>query len=241
MAKIISISLLAFALPIWMSAGTLFFKDGSSLSGVKIISISDGDIIIEKDRTKKSFGLRTIKAYYSTDIKSATNSTPDQFAGYRVTVFDIKAPKKGVDSKDKTAKFTLRYNISRKGGSTKTIRVPYFYHYILTNGKDEYSRRQVYSYYVPKQAKPKGKGYDMAAILARLNDFSRPVWHHDRENFHGGLMGRKIEFELRGVKDRKVLAWRLEVWGNSKRLYQKTEVQYPSAKVGKKWWKRLKD
>ena len=220
---------------------TIIFKSGAKISKVKLISIANGMVTIEKDKAQKSYRLKLLKAYYLTDIESSNNAIPDEYAKYKITVFNIKAPKKGTDIKKRTSKFSFGYNISRSKGSSKKIRAPYFYLYILTHGKDEYSHRHIYKYYKPKMAKPKGKSYDVAAILTKLNDFKRPIWHSDRKNLHGGIAGRKIEFPLKGVKSKKVLAWRLEVWGDSELLYQKTEKQYPEVKIGKNWWRRLKD
>lgn len=238
--KKIAVSLL-LGLSVSSMAGTLMFKDGYSLSKVKIISISNGRITIEKDKGRKFYRLNSIKSYYSTDVNLSNTSDPNDYAKYKVTVFNIKAPEKGLNSKKKPTEFTFGYNISRSKSSSKKIRAPYFYLYILTRGKDEYSHRRIYKYYKPKMAKPKGKGYDEAAILAKVNDFKRPIWHADRKNLHGGITGRQVKFSLKGVKNRKVLAWRLEVWGDSGLVYQKDEVQYQDLKVGKKWWSRIRD
>lgn len=231
----------ALALSASSQAGTLMFKNGSVISKVKLISIANGTITIEKDKARKFYNWKTVKAYYSTNISNVNNTAPDDFAKYKVTVFNIKSPKKGVNAKDKTSKFTFGYNVNRSKSSSKRLRSPYFYLYILTRGKDDYSHRHVYRYYKPKSAKPKGKGYDIAAILAKLSNFKRPVWNSDRKDLQSGITGRKVTFYLKGVKERKVLAWRLEVWGDSDIVYQKSEVQYPEYKVGKNWWRRIRN
>jgi len=223
------------------SAGTLFFKDGSSLSGVTIVSISDGKIIIEKSKTRKSYPLKSIKSYYDTDVPTG-GEAPDKCADYKVTILDLKVPKKGVDSKGKTAVVELQYSI-HKDGSGKSIKVPYAYLYVLTRGKDEYSGRKVHFYYLPKQAKPKGKGYDEAAILEKVLDFGRSTWNSDRKNIKGGLNGRVAKFPLKGVGDKKVLAWHLEIWGSKGKLLEKDgkgDFDLKGGHVGKDWWKRLK-
>ncbi|NOY75678.1 MAG: hypothetical protein GXP32_07780 [Kiritimatiellaeota bacterium] len=221
-------------------AGTLFFKNGSIVSKVKLISIANGVVTIEKDKARVFYKLKTVKAYYSTNVTSVGNNDPREFSKYKVVVSNIKAPKKGVDHKNKTSVFTFAYDVNKKSKSLKKIRAPYFYLYVLTTESDEYGHRRVYRYYVPKIAKPKGKGYDEAAIMAKLSDFKRPIWNSDRKDFHGGLSGRKISISLKSVKKRKVLAWRLEVWGDSEMVYQKSEVQYPESRVGKKWWRRIR-
>jgi len=223
------------------SAGTIFFKDGSSLSGVTIVSISDGKMIVEKSKTRKSYPLKSIKAYYGTDV-ATDGGAPDKYAEYKVSVLDLKIPKKGVDAKGKTAVVELQYSI-HKEGKEKAIKVPYAYLYILTRGKDEFSGRKVHFYYLPKKSKPKGKGYDEAAILEKVLDFGRQTWSSDRKNIKGGLNGRTAKFPLKGVGDKKILAWHLEIWGGKEKVVDKSGVgdfDLKGAKVGKEWWKRLK-
>jgi len=223
------------------SAGTIFFKDGTSLSGVTIVSISDGKIIVEKSKTRKSYSLKTVKSYYNTDVPTG-GAAPNKCAKYKVTVLDLKIPKKGVDSKGKTAVVELQYSIHKEGAG-KPIRAPYAYLYILTRGKDEYSGRKVHFYYLPKKSKPKGKGYDEAAILEKVLDFGRPTWNSDRKNIKGGLNGRVAKFPLKGVGDKKILAWHLEIWGDKEKVVEKDgkgDFDLKGASVGKDWWKRMK-
>ncbi len=221
-------------------AGTFFFADGSKISDAEIVSISEGQIIIEKDSVKKTYSLKKIKAYYDSDVDVSRESLPDKYIDYKVTVLDIKVPKKGENSKGKTEYVEVNYSISKKKGDGKKIKVPYFYLHILTTGKDEYSGRQIYQYYTPKQAKPKGKGYDVAAILTRVVDFGRPEWEISRAKARTNLMGKKLKFKLKGIDKRVILAWHLEIWGNEGKIYEKNNVKCPEFGIGKSWWKRLK-
>lgn len=221
-------------------AGTLIFKDGTKISGVDILSISDGQIIIEKDKAKRTYAISKIKSFYGTDVGDTADEVPGEFADYTVKLLDVKMPKKGVDTNGKTAVCEIQYSIARKGES-KRIKVPYFYLFIITPGKNEVSGREVHRYFYPKQAKPKGKDYDEAAIMAKLGEFSRPVWDAETNNIRGKLQGKEITFELSGIKDRPILAWYLEIWGNSEKLESREEdmMQMEGRKVGKNWWKRL--
>ena len=223
-----------------LTAGTLFFKDGKKISEIKIISIADGQIIVEKDKARKSFPTSKIKAYYDADIKAGEEGTPEDYGDYKVTIFDIKVPKRGRNAKKKTEYAEIEYSLTRKGTKGKKFKVPYFYLYILTPGKDDYSDRDIYCYYSPSQAKPKSKGYDAAAILERVLDFGRPEWNLDHIKDRSKLTNKKVKFSLRGVYDRKVLAWHLEVWGNKDKIYEKSGTEYPDEGIGKNWWKRLK-
>jgi len=234
-------TLLAVTFSIELSAGTLFFKDGSKLSDIDIISISEGEIIIEKDKAQKSYAVKDIKAFYNTNIETGGDTDPDKFVDYKISVISIDSPLKGekkVGSKTKTEAFELEYTITKKSGEGKKLKVPYFYLHILTPGKDEFEGRKVYSYYYPKNAKPKGKGYDVAAILAEVLDFGRPEWDIDRAKARTSLMGKKVKIDLKSVGSRKILAWHLEVWGNADKIYEKSRIQFPEAGISKTWWKR---
>lgn len=220
-------------------AGTLIFKDGTKLSGIEIVSINDGEIIIEKDKAKRTYSIKKIKSYYGTDLDDSSDEIPGEFSDYSVKILDVKIPNEGVDSKKKAEDAEIEYSIQKKGKSPR-IKVPYFYLYIITPGKNEVSGRQVHRYFYPKQAKPKGKDYDEAAIMAELNDFGRPNWNTHYRNIKGKLQGNKITFSLKGIGKRKILAWHLEVWGNDSKIVDKTEnmMHFFGSKVHKNWWKR---
>lgn len=229
-------------------AGTIFFKDGTKISGVEIISISDGKVVIEKDKSKRSYAVGKIKSYYGTDIEGGGGEAVGSFSDYKVSIISVDMPKDGYKSKSKkkkkrttTTKCEVEYSISRKGKS-KRIKVPYFYLYVIVPGKDEVSGRSVYRYYYPKHAKPKGKDYDEAAIMKELLDFGRPVWNSDHHRVKGGLHGKKVSFNLSGIKNRKIIAWRLEVWGGDTMVAEKEEKirGLNNKKVGKNWWKSHK-
>ncbi len=222
-------------------SGTIIFNDGTTLAGVEIVSISDGKLIIEKDKARRAYPVSKIRAYYNTDLpESAGGDVMGEYADYSITVLDVKVPKTGVDSKSKTSEIEVEYTISRKDSNPK-IKVPYFYLFVLTPGKDEVSGRQVHTYTYPRQAKGSKKGYDEVAVMKELADFGRPVWHADEQNLMEKISGRKISFSLRGVGKRDILAWHLEIWGNTEKLYEKTEkVMHLDARaVGDNWWKRL--
>ena len=222
-----------------LSAGTIFFKDGTKLSDVKIISISEGEIVLEKSKTRKTYSLRQFKAYYDADIKTGDESSPDKYIDYKVNIINTKVPKRGINSKKKTENFEIQYTISKKSGTGKKLKVPFFYLYILTTGKDDNGARKIYDYYSPSKAKPKGKGYDVASILAKVLDFGRPEINLEHTKARNKLMGKTVKISLKSIGDRKILAWHLEVWGNTKKIYEKTGVEYPEAGIGKHWWKRL--
>jgi hypothetical protein len=236
-----SFSLIAFASVCNLSAGTIFFKDGSKLSDVEIISISEGEIIVEKDKAQKSYDLKLLKAYYNTDIDTGGDTDPKKYVDYKVNIITMKVPERGqktVSGKKKTESVEIEYTLSKKGKEGDKIKAPYFYLHILTTGKDEYDERKVYSYSYPKQAKAKGKSYDVAAILAEVLDFGRPVWDIDKARIKTSLSGKKFKIDLKSIGTRKILAWHIEVWGNEDRILEKDRVVDPRAGIGKTWWKR---
>ena len=223
-------------------AGTLIFKNGTRISDVEIISISDNQITIRKDKKKRTYPLQSIRSYYKTDLGDAGEGVSGEFADYDVKILKINMPKKGYvikKRKNVTSKCKIEYFISSKGSSSK-IKVPYFYLYVIVPGKNEVSEREIYRYVYPKNAKPRGKGYDEAAILKKLSDFGRPVWDTKHREIKEELADRKLNIALKNVKNRKILAWHLEVWGNSEKLIDKTKdiVRLDGYRVDKNWWKR---
>ncbi len=242
MKKLFFITVFAVALTVSFSllAGTIFFKDGTKLSGVKIISISDGEVVIEKSKTRKTYHLKQFKAYYDTDINTGDQSSPDKYVDYGVNILNIKVPDMGIDSKKKAESVEIEYTISKKTGTEKKFKVPYFYLYVLTTKKKGDGERQIYSYYTPTAAKPKNKGYDVASILVKVLGFSRPEVSLENAKARNNLMGKTVKISLKNLGVRKVLAWHLEIWGNSDAIYKKTEVKVPGIGIGKNWWKRLK-
>ena len=223
-----------------LSAGTIIFKDGSVLSDIEIVSIADGKVTVEKNDARKTYSVKVIKAYYRSNIKTGGNATPDKYAPYKVVIYNTKAPKKGRDSNRKTTSFDIEYAISKKGAANDRIKKPYFFLFVLTTGKKDEAMRKVYSYYSPSEAKIRSKNYDGAEIMAKVLEFGRPEMSLRNIRLKSKLTGRKISFSLKGISHRKVLAWHLEVWGNTEKIYEKSEVQYPEYGIGKRWWERVK-
>jgi hypothetical protein len=220
-------------------AGTILFKDGTRVTDAEIVSIEDGRITIEKDKTKRSFPLTAVQGYYQADI-GESSGLPGEFADYTVRITQVDMPERGLDKNGKTTSCTVNYSISRKGDGK--VKFPYFYLYVICSRTSETERRPIYRYCYPDEAKPKGKSYDRAAVLAKLATFDRPViGEGDRYHVAGaGLGGREATFELKSVKGRKVIAYRLEVWGNDRLVAEKEEkVDILDARdVGERWWER---
>ena len=239
--KYLASSLLVLVLSfisISLSAGTIFFRDGSKLSDVKIISIADGEIVLEKSSIRKSYSLRLFKAYYDADIKTGSDSSPDKYIDYKVSVFSIKMPKKGFSSSGKPQFAEIQYGISKKPGKATKLKVPYFYLYVLAERKYDDENRKMYSFYFPSAAEPKSNSYDVASILSQVMDYGRHEINIKQAGARDKLMGQTVRLALRSIGDRKVLAWHLEIWGNSDKVYEKSVIEEPTAGVGEHWWKR---
>lgn len=221
-------------------SGTITFKDGTRISEAEIVSIKDGKIVIRKDKKERTFDLKNIESFYGTDLGDSGSSIPGEFADYKVNISEIKMPERGQDSKGKTEVCEIKYTISRTAGDSYRIKVPYFYLYVLTRSGDGDGDRDIYRYYRPDSAKIKGKTYDEAAILKKVNGFDRKTINLQEAHANNSLknMGdREIKFELNGIDKRQIIAYRLEVWGNSERIAEKT-WKAMDFKVSDRWWER---
>lgn len=232
---------------VMVKAGTLTLKDGSSVSDITVVSIEDDRITIEKDKTRKIIPMSKVKGYYHTDIKGA-GSLEGDVADYKVTISKVEmpeyaAPKKGEKKSKSNDSCVINYRITREGENSNIQRVkaPYFYLYLLLGGDEEYGHRGVKLFCYPaKEAKPKqsSKGYDRAAILALLGNFDRPIVHF--ENMGLKFSDRKAVIPLKGLPRRKIIAYHIEVYGNSDMILEKDERSI-DAHISPKsqWWKEL--
>jgi hypothetical protein len=110
----------------------------------------------------------------------------------------------------------------------------------MTENAEEASR-EINLFYYPKSAKFKGKSYDKIAIKDRLNSFNRDDMNLDVTDD----MGKKdmkvaggdhvAEISIKKIKDRKIIAYHLEVWG-TKSMVKVEDWEAPGYKLEKKWW-----
>jgi len=244
MKKIILYACLAAAFS--CMGGTILCKDGSKITNIKIISIREGGIVIEKDGGKRTSPLSKIDEYFDSDIK-VEGSADDVmgYSDYTVSISDIKMPKDGKDKDGDTNNCEIIFQVIRKGDSkSNKIRAPYFYLYILVHGNNEYGNREVLRFTHPKEAKVSSKKYDKAAIMSILDSFKRPnMWIGPHSGYSDGPKALtkgagevKIELPLKSVKNRKILSYHLEVWGNDSIACEKDWSDF-GIKAGK-WWER---
>lgn len=244
--------IVSFSFAIISAAGTITFKDGSTISDAEIISINDGGIVIEKDKARKRFSLSQITSYYQTDISSASlpggGADSGKFAEYKVSILNIDMPNSGKTKDGKTqvcdVSYTLNGSSSGDSKVPRKMKVPYFYLYVLTSSGDDDAERKVHRFCSPDSAKPKGNNYDLAAVMEKVSGFDRQVWNDEEvEMPKEKIGGRKLDFELKGIGDRRILAYHMEVWGNNGKIAQKNGTVQQSrmkvVKVGENWWERL--
>ena len=231
---------------IQVNAGTISFKekDGSvtTLANVEIISIKDGSIVIEKDKKRSAFSLSSISSFSPSDTSSAGGSIPGEFSDYTIGTLEVKAPEKGTDKDGKSSSVEISYTVTRTTPGIPRIKTPYVYLYVLVPPANDSGEWEVLSFSHPGKAKPKGKGYDEAAILEVVKKFDRPTrdeTEHTRDikqelKSFGNEM---VKFDLKGIKSRKLLAYHIEIWGNDSIVAQKDWKDFDT-KVGAKWWQK---
>lgn len=255
--KLLLINIFALMI-VCLNAGTIIYKTSPQdkeniLGDVKIVSIAKKTITIEKDGGIRTIPLSYLISYYDTDIDG--NTYEDNTCDYTVSLKEVEMPETGYEyknvkkSKKKTKKISeceITFSIVKKPekGESNTIRMPYFFLYVLTTGTEQYGRRPVYTYYYPKEAKITTRVYDEAKIIEAVNSMKRPRIHHTDSHVQGSVnkqlsVGKykPITISMRGVGTKKIIAYHIEVWGKSKMIGEKN-WKNSSYKVGKDWWKR---
>jgi hypothetical protein len=225
-------------------SGTISFKDGTTITDAEIISIKDGLIKIKKDNKERTFSLDKVASFSGTDISSGGGGgIPGEFTDYKITIDDIKMPDKGEDKDGKTEQCEVSYTLTRKNPKIDKMKVPFFYLYVLAAPSSGDEERKQLLYYHPKEAKVKEKGgYDETAILEKVRGFDRRIVDYEEAlemtlTKRRNLGARKINFELKKVDTRKIIAYHLEVWGNDSKIVEKNwkDIDY---KIADRWWER---
>jgi hypothetical protein len=234
----------SLALLLQVNAGTISFKekDGTitTLANVEIVSINDGSVVIEKDKKRRAFSLSSISSFSPSDTSSAgvERSIPGEFSDYKVIISDVKTP----TDKNKSLSVEIGYTLTRTNAAIPRIKTPYIYLYVLVSAGNDSGEWEVLSFSSPSKAKPKGKGYDEAAIREEVNGFDRPIRNendHER-NLKTNLKSfgeEHVKFDLKNLKSRKLHAYHVEIWGNDSVVAEKTWKDIDT-RVGDKWWQR---
>lgn len=241
-----------------LSGGTLIYRvngkgDPITTSRIKIISIQDGNITVEQDGGRQTIPMSWVDKYFDTDIPGG--SFIDNTSDYDVNIFKIDMPDTGYTfstedgrRRRSVATCTVEYRISRKGesGAPRAVKMPYFYLYVLTTRDKEYGPRPAFSFHYPKEARIRSRNYDEARIIETVTSIDRPLVHDTTMRQLGtpsrrtGLssMGNLVaEIELRGINERQIVAYRLDVWGKDG-IVAFREWKRPGYNPGEFWWKK---
>ena len=256
--KLLLTSLFALSV-VTIYAGTIIYKTSKKgkehrLAKVKIISISGKTVTIKHGKGVRTIPLSYLSAYYNTDIDSG--DFEDNTCDYSVSVNNIIMPETGYSyTKSKKTKkksksvsnCEIEFSIRKKTekGKTKSIRMPYFYLFILTSGSKSYGKRPIYSFYYPDEAKVKSSTYDEAKMIEATTSMDRPRMYHGNKSSFTGRVGKissasgnkPIIIPMSGIRTQKIIAYHLEVWGKDKKIVEKN-WKGTHYKISKNWWKR---
>ncbi|QSH41684.1 hypothetical protein P0136_06765 [Lentisphaerota bacterium ZTH] len=244
-----------------LTAGTLVYKTGKNenekiVSDVEIVSMDLKNITIKRGKSQKTIPRHWVRKYFSSDIKGA-GQFEDNTSDYTVTITNVKVPLKGCikvkNSKSKkksiqTSEFEVEFTVSRKyeKHKSKAMKMPYIYLHILTTRSKSYGKHPVYTYCYPKEAKIRSKTYDEAKIMEKVNEIDRPnIWNNSAFKGYlgsgnsqrpGKVGGRCARIPLKGIKDKTILAYHIEIWGKN-RIVATKDWSKAGYKPGNSWWK----
>ncbi|MDD5697744.1 MAG: hypothetical protein PHH77_03930 [Victivallaceae bacterium] len=240
-----------------LSAGTLVYKTGGkeeehTVSKITIISIDKKLITVKHNDGIRTIPLNNVVSYYDTDISSG-GEFADNTCDYSISIRKLEMPETGYTIKrEKSRKYKkvsnceIEFSITKKyeKGKSNSVRMPYFYLFVLTTSTEAYGRRPIYTYCYPDEAKISSKTYDEAKILEAVTAMKRSrIYYNSRSDFGANgklsLSGdyKPIEISLKGIRDRRIIAYHLDVWGKNKIIATKDwrDIRYT---VGRDWWKR---
>ncbi|UDQ98066.1 hypothetical protein AAEX28_13885 [Lentisphaerota bacterium WC36G] len=221
-------------------AGTIIFKDNTSISKVEIVGIYNGRIYIEKNDLKKNYPLSSVKAYYNEDIEidSAINKRLVNYKARVNKVYFSSGSKKKSKSSKKTIRKTAEITFSLamyQNSQSKELRQPYLYLYVLTEDDDSTTdnikERKVYSFSYPRSAKVNLKSYSIGKIMSKVLASDRKIINRDNLNYTGTTV--KIPFTIRKAK---IIAYRLEVYNNDSLSAVKIGNLVGLQQIPKDWW-----
>ncbi len=236
-----------------LEAATLFYKPGKdsekqALTKIKIVSISKGVMLVERDGTKRSIPLSQLVEYSDSDM-SGGDAFEDNSAEYTVNIVKVEMPKTGMvktngKSSGTVADCEIEYTINRKseeGKDINRVKTPYFYLHVRTSGNDSDNNHHNFRFYYPAEAKPGADVYDEARILTAIQSLKRHTISlesaHSLSTFKKlgqGFGDRSVKIKLTKIGEHKIIAYHLEVWGKSEKVAEKdwNEPGYNN----KKWW-----
>lgn len=227
--------------------GTLIYKvnkEEKIISDVNIVSIDQKHLTLKVGSGTERILLSHVIKYYDTNIKIGS-AFDDGSNDYSVFIRDIKYPPNktgyiGTKKERITGDIELSYDIlldSKTANSQSKFREPYFYLFVLTVGKDN-SDRKMFDYFYPAAAKCNFKTYDEALMMEKVLSSERSTQFLEYGKFQQNSMTswQKIKFPLEGIKDRKIIAVYLVVWGKDNIVYSQGEILDYSHSIGQDWY-----
>lgn len=256
--KIFLTSLFTLSIAV-LNAGTIIYKttpkgEEHTLAKVKIISIAKKTITIKHGKGIRTIPLSYLTSYYDTDIDGGNFA--DNTCDYTVSIRSVEMPATGYTYKNiknkkkksrSVSKCEIEFTVNKKiaKGQTKSVRMPYFYLYVLTSSEKSYGKHPIYTYYYPDEAKVRSSTYDEAKIIEAVTSMERPRRYYGARTSYGkvgklsSVGGYKpAVIELKGIKTKRIIAYHLEIWGKNKIIAQKNWHDNNRHKVSKEWWKR---
>ena len=230
-------------------AGTLIYKVHQEkekiISDITIMSIDKKQVVLKVGNGIERIPLSSLVKYYNTDIKIGS-VFDDGSQEYDIQVRNWKKPasRTGYSGSKKNrvvSELEFEYDIRLKQDSAKTqtnkrIKRPYFYLYVLT--VDDYDNRKIFHYFSPDAAKCNFKSYDEALMMEKVYSSERESFFLDYGQWKttSRLNWQKQKFVLDGIKERKIIATYLVVWGKDSIIYEGGEIWDPSYAIHPEWY-----
>ncbi len=233
-----------------LMGGTLIYKVNKNeekiISDISILSIDRKQVVLKVGNGIERIALTDLVKYYDTNIKIGS-AFDDGSSQYDVQIRGLKktASRTGYAGSQKNRTVSvidLEYDISIKNNSgnqsRKAIKQPYFYLYVLTT--DENNKRKVFVYHYPDAAKCNFKNYDEALMMEKVLSSERESMflEHGKWQSNANLSWQSIKFKMDGIKERKIIATYLIVWGKDRIICEEGEIWDPTYSIHPDWYAR---
>lgn len=229
-------------------AGTLIYRDSENekkfLSQIDIVSIDKNIITLKIGKTTRTIPFSKVMKYYNSDINLnlAFDDNTSEY-GLDITKMTLPANKKGVTLQSKkrpqTNKISLEYslNMKKKKNQSKAVKTPYFYLFVLA-GSANHSGNNMFTYCYPAVAKTKNtSNYNEALMLEKAISSERPILDSEYVIHGDGVRknNNTVTFDLKGIGNREIIAYRIVVWGKDDIIYEKNEIVNHRYNLSKNW------
>ncbi len=228
--------------------GTLIYKIGENeekiVSDITILSINNKQVVLKVGNGIERIPLSALIKYYSTDIKIGS-AFDDGSQEYDVQVRNIKKPasRTGYSGSKKnrtTSELEVEYDIRLKNNvknKKRSIKTPHFYLYLLT--MDKSNKRKIFIFHYPDQAKCNFKNYDEALMMEKAFSSERESIYLDYgNNKNNALSWQTQKFVLDGIKERRIIASYLIIWGKDRIVYEGGEIWDQMESISPDWFTR---